>query len=141
MSIDLAAVTAAAVDRLNDGDVDGYMDALYAADVRFHGYPPQYAPDRDGVTRFYRDMVEAVPDLQVTFDDVLAQGDQLVVRFTFAGTHRGEMLEIPGTGRTFSVGGMTWLKFVDGLVVERWLQRDDLGLLVQLGALPAPATA
>lgn len=61
------------------------------------------------------------------------------VRFTFTGTHEGEFLGAPGTGRALEVGDITVLRFEGGLVVERWNRLDDLALLTQLGALPATA--
>ena len=135
-----AATIATAVGRLNSGDVAGYMSTLYAPHSRFHGYPDVFSPDYAGVAAFYQALVAAVPDTRISPEDMLVDGDRVAVRFTFTGTHRGEFLGAPGTGGGLEVGGITILRFEDGLVVERWNQLDDVTLLTQLGALPAMAS-
>lgn len=139
MSTDHASTIASAVDRLNAGDVEGYMSKLYAPHSRFHGYPEAFTPDRDGIAAFYRALVTAVPDTRITPQDLLTDGDRVAVRFTFTGTHEGELLGAPGTGRALEVEGITVLHFENGVVVERWNRLDDVALLTQLGALPAAA--
>lgn len=137
MSEDHASTIASAVERLNAGDVEGYMSKLYAPHSRFHGYPEAFTPDCDGIAAFYRALVTAVPDTRIAPQDLLTDGDRVAVRFTFTGTHEGELLGAPGTGRALEVEGITVLRFENGLVVERWNRLDDLALLTQLGALPA----
>lgn len=130
-----ARTIASAVDRLNVGDVEGYMNSLYAPHSRFHGYPEAFTPDRAGIAAFYQALVTAVPDTRITPQDLLVDGDRVAVRFTFTGTHQNELLGAPGTGRSLEVEGITVLSFENGLVAERWNRLDDLGLLTQLGAL------
>ena len=141
MTADHASTIISAVDKLNAGDVDGYIGGLYAPDSRFHGFPEAFSPDRDGITEFFRTLVAAVPDTRITAQDLLIDGDRVAIRFTLSGTHRGELFGAPGTGRSLEVEGITMLRFVDGLVAERWNRLDDVALLTQLGALPAPAPA
>jgi predicted ester cyclase len=138
MTADHSSTIATAVSRLNVGDVDGYMDGLYTLESRFHGYPDVFAPDRDGIADFYRALVTAMPDTRISPEDMLVESDRVAVRFTFTGTHTGEFLGAAPTGRALEVGGITILKFEDGLVVERWNHLDDLGLLTQMGALATP---
>ncbi|GAC1327179.1 MAG: hypothetical protein NVSMB13_13210 [Mycobacteriales bacterium] len=137
MTTDYASVIASAVGRLNVGDVTAYMSRLYAVDCRFHGYPESFTPDYVGIGSFYRALVTAVPDACITPQDLLVDADRVAIRYTFTGTHQGELLGAPGSGRALSVEGMTLLQFGGGLVVERWNRLDDLTLLTQLGALPA----
>lgn len=134
---DHTTTIAEAVGRLNRGDVDGYITILYREDCRFHGFPAQYGDDRDGIARFFRDLVSAVPDAQITATDVVAGGDRVAIRFTLTGTHRGELLGAPATGASLAVEGMTILRFDGNRVAERWNRLDEVALLGQLGVLAA----
>lgn len=128
-----------AVGMLNDGDVDGYATTLYAPGAVVHGFPPEYPANRDGVAAFMRTLRSGVPDARITAQDIVADGDRVAVRFTLTGTHTGELLGAPGTGAAIDVEGITIVEFRDGQVVERWNRLDEVALLTQLGALPAPA--
>ena len=74
-------------------------------------------------------------DLRFGIEDVIAEGDRVVVRGAFQGTHYGEFNSIPATGRRVSVQQVHIFRITDGLVVEHWACRDDLGALRQLGVL------
>jgi predicted ester cyclase len=75
---------------------------------------------------------------QLTIDDTVAEGDRLALRFHVAGEHKGDFMGVPATGRRFVLNGQTIMSFRDGRVIERWTTGDLLGLLTQLGAIPAP---
>jgi predicted ester cyclase len=141
MTTDHPSTIVSAVDKLNAGDVDGYITGLYAPDSRFHGFPDAFSPDRDGIAEFFRTLIAAVPDARITAQDLLVDGDRVAIRFTLTGTHRGELFGAPGTGRSLDVEGITVLRFVDGLVVERWNRLDDVALLTQLGVFPVASPA
>jgi predicted ester cyclase len=79
----------------------------------------------------------AFPDGSMTIEDMIAEGDKVVTRKSYRGTHQGEFLSIPPTGRQIRVGLIDIMRIVDGKVVEHWNVGDDLGMLQQLGALPA----
>jgi predicted ester cyclase len=86
------------------------------------------------------------PDLQVTIEEQIAEGDLVVSRLTFRGTQRGPltgagMADIAPTGKATMVSGIHIHRIVDGKIVEHWGLVDSLGLLQQLGALPAPGSA
>jgi predicted ester cyclase len=83
----------------------------------------------------------AFPGNQLALDDVVAEGEQVACRFTVQGVHRGDLQGIPPTGKDVRVDGITILRFAGGKCVERWNQADFLGLLHQLGAIPAPGQA
>jgi predicted ester cyclase len=138
---DHATTIANAVGKLNAGDVEGYVSALYRPDSRFHGFPAAFTPDRDGITMFFKALVAAVPDTRIAAEDLFVDGDRAAVRFVLTGTHVGELFGAPGTGRPLEVEGITVLRFVDGLVAERWNRLDDVSLLTQLGLLPVAAPA
>ncbi len=110
---------------------------LYDASIVLHGYQG-VAPGIESVRDFYMAFWAAFPDCVLTLDDVIAEGDQVACRFVVHATHQGTFQGIPPTGKQVTLPGMTILRFVGGKCVERWSQADFLGLLQQLGALPAP---
>ena len=89
------------------------------------------------VRGFYEAIFAAFGSPQLTFDEVLWDGDTAAIRFTMGGTHVGEFMGVPPTGTEITLPGITILHFEGGRVIERWSQADMLGLLVQLGAVPA----
>jgi predicted ester cyclase len=80
----------------------------------------------------------AFPDVRFTVDFLVAEGDKVVARWTAEGTHLREFMGIPPTGKRFRQVGVTITRFRDGKAVETWPHGDELGLLRQLGAIPAP---
>lgn len=125
-----------ALEAWNAGDLDGYLE-LYDDSIRLHGYSPG-SMSKQEVRDFYTMIHEAFAGPQLVFHEVFSEGDRLVIRFTMTGTHRGEFMGIPPTGRDVAVDGITILHFRDGKCVERWSIADMLGWLVQLGAVEAP---
>lgn len=129
-----------AVENINRGDLDAYLQ-LYDESVVLHGYPPQIPPNFEGATMFYGALLGGLPDAQVIIEDLLAEGDEVAVRFTLRGTHQGELMGVPATGKQLAMAGTAILRFANGKCVERWQNADDLGLMQQLGAIPAPEAA
>ncbi len=128
--------------RWNAGDLPGYLQ-LYAEDLRFHGADPD-PMDKPGVTGFYQQFWSALgspgrSNPQLDFHEQLAEGDLFSCRFSLSGEHRGTFLGVTATGRPYVLDGVTIMRFRGEQVVERWTTADFLGLLVQLGAVPAPA--
>jgi predicted ester cyclase len=82
------------------------------------------------------DMGSNSPRLEIL--DIVEQGDEIACRFAMSGSHTGPFLNVPATGRSYVLPGITILKFRDGVAIERWSNADMLGLLVQIGAMPAP---
>ncbi len=126
---------------INAGDIEGYLTTLYAPDAIAHFLPLELPQGHAGLRIFYTAFLAGFPDVQLHFDDIIAEGDTLAVRYHVAGTHLGEFNGIPATGRQFTISGTTMLRFVAGKVVERWSQTDFVGLMQQLGVIPAQATA
>ena len=79
-----------------------------------------------------------LPDLRSTVDEMIAEGDQVVTRWTGTGTHDGELMGIGATGKTISVSGIGIHRIADGKVVEHRSLFDQLGFMQQLGAIPGP---
>ena len=126
-----------AVERMNAGDLDGYME-VYADDVELHGYPPG-VEGREGARAFYTQFHAAFPDLRLEVFETVEQDDLVAARYAFSGTHSAEFFGVPATGREVRVDGMSIFRFRDGRIATRWQSMDAAGLLMQLGALPAPA--
>ena len=86
---------------------------------------------------FFTNMREAFPDLHITIDDMLAEGDRVAVRLTANGTHQGRAFGITPSGRKVTFSGIVIARISDGKIVEGWNSLDRLELLRQIGALPA----
>lgn len=125
-----------AVELFSAETLEQYL-AIYHPDARLHFLPPGLPGGREGARLFYQMFLKAFPDARVTADTVLGEGDLLAERFTVTGTHRGEFQGIPPTGRPVRITGITILRFENGQIVERWSEADFLGLLQQIGAVPA----
>jgi predicted ester cyclase len=80
-----------------------------------------------------------IPDLRVTIEELVAEGDKVAVRRSYEGTHRGELLGIPPTGKQVRIGGISIFRLTEGKIAEHWEQLDRLALMQQLGVIPAPA--
>jgi predicted ester cyclase len=93
-----------------------------------------YAPGplRDGLKKFATDLYVAVPDWRVTIDDLVAEGDKVVVRWTGRGTHLGEWNGSPATGNAVTTTGIDIERLVDGQIVEEDGEVDMLGFLRQV---------
>ena len=108
---------------------NGVAYGLGDTDVEIRG-PAQFKP-------FFRNMRGAFPDLQITIEDIVAEADKVMVRVLLQGTHRGANLGPPATGRRVRVAGIVLVRISNDQIVEGWNSWDQLGLLRQIGALPA----
>jgi predicted ester cyclase len=111
-------------------------ELVHADDVD-HAQPPGWPTDREGLRRQVASCRGAFPDLQVTTEGFLAEGDLVAHRQTLRSTHRGEFFGIPPTGRRVAMAGLHLFRVKDGQLVEHRANNDDLRLLRQLGAIPA----
>ena len=114
------------------------IDELYAPDYRDRSVQPGMAPTREGFKQFVTSLRTAFPDLHYTIDDSIESGDKFVTRLTASGTMRGEFAGMPATNKH-----ATWTEFHivrvnNDLVVEHWGLIQELGMMVQLGVIPAP---
>jgi steroid delta-isomerase-like uncharacterized protein len=94
--------------------------------------------DSEAWARFLAGFTEGFPDLQLTIEDTVAEGDLVAQRITFNGTHTGEFQGLPATNKRVTFSGLELNRFEDGLVAEHWFQLDALGLLQQLGLAVVP---
>ena len=78
----------------------------------------------------------AFPDLQLTIEDIIAEGETVMARWSCRGTHNGNLSGIAPTGKQFNISGVSIARFASGKVVEGWINWDALGLMQQLGVVP-----
>jgi predicted ester cyclase len=121
----------------NQGRIHEVIQECFAPDFVNHSAPPGLPPTREGNELFSMAFRQAFPDYQVILHDVIVEGDKVVTRKTFSGTHRAEWMGVPASGRQVSFGGIDIVCIAGGKVVEHWGEFDMLTLLQQIGALPA----
>jgi steroid delta-isomerase-like uncharacterized protein len=125
---------------LEDAFPQGQFEPILAPGYQDHNAPPGTRPGPAGIVQITEPYRQAFPDLHFTVEDQVAEGDKVVTRFVFHGTHRGSLMGIPPTGRQVHMEGISIYRIADGQMQEAWVQYDILGLLQQLGAFP-PALA
>jgi steroid delta-isomerase-like uncharacterized protein len=124
-------------DLLSAGDIDGFGDLL-ADDFVEHEETPGLEPTKEGVKQFFHMYRAAFPDLRMEPQDVVASGDKVVARARATGTNQGEFMGMPATGKSVDVQLIDIIRFGDdGLAREHWGVFDALGMMQQLGAIPA----
>lgn len=124
------------VDILNSRDVDA-LDDVVALDYLDHAAFPGQVPGREGLKQRVTILVNAL-DPQWTIHDTIADRDLVVVRWSLAGTHRGEFLGIPPTGKSLTMNGIDTYRIEDGKMAEHWNVVDMLAFYQQIGLIPAP---
>jgi steroid delta-isomerase-like uncharacterized protein len=112
------------------------LDAVIAPDAVDHNPVPGMKQGLEGIKAAFAEGRVAFPDLVVTVEDVLAEGDKAACRLRTRATHRGTFQGVPATGKVVTQTGIDILRFAGGKLVERWGQFDDLALLAQLGLAP-----
>ena len=112
------------------------LDEVYASDLVWHE-PDQDVRGLEEAKQFVGMYKNAFPDLHATVEDMIAEGDKVVTRWTIRGTHQGEIEEFgPATGRQIEIKGITIHRIEDGKIVEEWERYDNLGVMQQLGLVP-----
>jgi predicted SnoaL-like aldol condensation-catalyzing enzyme len=119
------------------GKVD-LIDEICSPEFVNHSTPPGIPPDREGIKILTAMFRGAFPDSYFTVEDMVAEGDKVATRKTFHGTHEGEFMGIPPSGRAVSMGLIDIVRISDGRVVEHWSMGDTLGMMQQLGVIPQP---
>jgi predicted ester cyclase len=116
------------------------VDEFVSPDFVDHGASPGCTPDHAGLKQAF-EMFRTGSSGTHRIDDIIAEGDKVVVRVTGEGVHSGELFGIPATNRPIKVTGITILRIEDGKIAERWVEVDMLGALQQLGVIPESQSA
>ena len=109
------------------------VDELVVKDVIEHEEGPQGSEGLKQTVTMFR---TAFPDLQFSVEDMIAEGDKVVSRITMRGTHKGEFMGIPATGKTITVQAIDIIRFANGKAVEHWGVTDSAAMMEQLGVAP-----
>ena len=129
-------VLARLYDAINGGDLDR-VDEILADDFVEHEEMPGLAPTKEGVLAMFRMYLAAFPDMQMHAEEVLVSGDKTVARVRATGTHQGELMGMPPTGKSVDVKLIDIMQFNDaGMVREHWGLMDMFSMMQQLGAIP-----
>jgi steroid delta-isomerase-like uncharacterized protein len=114
------------------------LEELLDPDFVDHDALPGQDPGREGHKQILAAFHSAFPDLNVTTEDIVNEGEKVVSRWTARGTHNGELLGIAPTGNGVTIKGIDVLRVAEGRIVERWSQFNSLEMMQQLGAVPTP---
>ena len=123
------------IEGLNQGN-GAVIDELFVPDFVRHD-PAGGFRSREDYKRHLLSLGSALAG-QLTIEDLIAEGEQVVVRYTYRGTHRGQWRGLPPTGRAVTFTGIFICRILDGKIVEGWENADTLGVVQQLGVIPAP---
>ena len=121
------------------------LDQLLATDVTNHELSKEAVTGRDAykewASGFRQVTLAGFPDREIVVDALFAEGDLVAKRWTFRGTHTAEYMGLPASGKKVVMTGITIYRIAAGQVRETWWSYDALGMMQQLGAIPAPAEA
>lgn len=113
------------------------IDEAIGATYVNHNMPtPAFGPE--GFRQIIGMFQAGFPDMKVTVEDAIAEGNKVATRGYFTGTHRGAFMGIPATGKTIKVSYSDVWRVENGKLVENWVQMDQLGIMQQLGVIPTP---
>ena len=122
-------------DVFTKGNVEA-LDNFVSDQMVDHNPSPGQAPGVQGMKDLVTMFRAAFPDLQVTVEDLIAEGDKVVGRITAKGTHKGEFMGTPATNKQISIQEIDIARIAGGKIVEHWGLEDSLGLMQQLGMIP-----
>ncbi len=116
----------------------GVADEIIAADMAFRGSLGVMTKGREGFKQYVATVRTAFPDFHNAIEELIGEGDTVVARLTYRGTHRGPLFGIAPTGRRVTYSGVAIFRIAGGKLVDGWVMGDTLGLMRQLGATSIP---
>jgi len=125
---------------LDAGDLDGAM-AVFAPNAVVHMSSAPEPLSMEGFKQLGQLLLSAFTGSTSTVEDMIAEGDKVVSRLTFRGIHTGDMMGIPPTGKSVAISEIIIDRLADGKIVESWRLFDQMGMMQQLGLIPAPDQA
>ena len=123
--------------KIFEGDF-AIAEEIVAEDCVYHNGPPDILPGPEGVKEWAIMIRNGFPDIRITAEDFVAEGDKVAGRVDAEGTHNGEFCGVPPTGKTVTFSGINIMRIADGKIVEHWVQYDTMGIMQQIGAIPGP---
>jgi predicted ester cyclase len=108
-----------------------YFD-FYDDSLMIHGFPPNLPTNKKGFKEFIYLLWNAFPDIRITFEDIIVEGNKVVCRYNLTGTHKGDFMDLRPTNKQFKVNGMTIFSFRATQCIERWNLVDMISLIEQL---------
>jgi steroid delta-isomerase-like uncharacterized protein len=115
------------------------LDEIFRADYVEDDPPPGMGPGLEGLRQWLAMWIEAFPDVRWTVEEQIADQDRVWSRSTWHGTHQGPFLGVPATGKSVTVAAWTIDRFDAGKIAESRIIMDTLGMMQQLGVIPAPS--
>ena len=119
---------------INQKDLSA-LDRICAPDLVDHTHPPGYPAGVEGTKQLMGRFISAFPDVQMTIEDLIAEGDRVACRWAAQGTHKGDMGGIAPTGNQINITGTSIFRFVGGRCVEHWESFNQMDMMRQLGVV------
>jgi steroid delta-isomerase-like uncharacterized protein len=113
------------------------LDEVAGDNYVSHSFPPGLPSGREGLKAFISAFHVAFPDGHLSIDQMIAEGDTVATRLTFRGTHTGDFMGIPATGKQVAVPALDMARYANGKLVEHWGGPDQMSLMQQLGVIPS----
>ena len=129
------------VDEVFNGRKFDALDELYQPDAYDHNMLPGLPQGPAGRRAMLGIYLAAFPDMRLSAEDIVAEEDRVALRWRIQGTHQGELMGIPATGKAVDITGAVIRRYADGKVAEHWEVFDQVGMLQQLGVIPTPNAA
>jgi len=126
---------------INQGNICVIDELIIPDFVEHEELPPGIPPGREGPKVLFTMLRSGFPDIKATIEHLIAEGDQVVLHMTWTGTHKGEFMGIPPTGKSISINVIDILVIAEGRFVEHWGVMDSMAMMQQLGVAPAPEQA
>ena len=126
---------------INQGNISAIDELLIPDFVEHEELPPGIPPGREAPKVLFTMLRSAFPDIKATIEHLIAEGDEVVLHMTWTGTHEGEFMGIPPTGKSISINVIDILVIAEGKFVEHWGVMDSMAMMQQLGVIPAGAPA
>jgi steroid delta-isomerase-like uncharacterized protein len=131
-----AIVTRFSADVWNSGNLATVEDYIAADYIRHDPGIPMQVRGPEGIKQLVRVFRNAFPDVHFTPEIIVGELDKVVVLFRVSGSHQGELMGMPATGKPIAITSIEIFRFADGKIAEQWVAVDNMGMLQQLGAMP-----
>jgi steroid delta-isomerase-like uncharacterized protein len=126
---------------LNKGNMSRADETIAPNFVEHEELPPEFPPGREAPKLLFTLLRRAFPDFKATIQQLISEGDKVVLYMTWTGTQKGEFMGVPPTGKRISINVIDIIRIADGQLVEHWGVMDQMAMMQQLGVIPAPSQA